>query len=232
MSVLAIIPARGGSKGVPRKNLCKVGSRSLVGRAINVAIQSPLVDHVLVSTDDDEIAQEARDCGAEVPFMRPPELAGDEIASVAVIEHAVGEYEAVSGRAVSVIVLLEPTVPFRLVTHVTAALERYRRGDCRSVIAVCPLERKPQNILRKCDGETVERYIREPAETFTRRQEMEHLCRLSSGAYVVGRDDFLAERRLVIEPVGYVESGAIESINIDEELDLLLAELVAEKYGL
>ena len=103
---------------------------------------------------------------------------------------------------------------------------------CRSVISVCPLERKPENIFSKDDGQMLERYIEKPLETFNCRQDMDSLCRLSSGIYVVGRDDFMSEGRLVIDPVGYVEMSGLESVNIDEEIDLLLAEIVAERYRL
>lgn len=232
MSVLAIIPARGGSKGISRKNLRQVGGRSLLARAVGAARRCPLVDNVLVSTDDEEIAREALACGAEVPFMRPAELACDTAPTIPVLVHAAHAWETATGRRPTILVLLEATVPFRRADHVTRALQRYRQGDCRSVISVCPLERKPQNILRKCEVGHVERYIRSPLETFSRRQDMSHLCRLSSGVYVVGRDDFLSAEKLVLEPVGYIEMTPTESINIDDELDLMLAELVAEKHGI
>ena len=233
MTVLALIPARGGSKGVPRKNLRVIGGRSLLARAVEATRASGVVDHILVSTEDAEIAVEAKRAGADVPFTRPRELATDEAPMVPVIEHAIAAFEARNpGAHVSTLVFSEPTLPFRNAAHVRAAVERFRRGDCRSVIAVCPLERKPHNIFVKKDDGTLERYIREPCETFVRRQEMNHLCRLSSGVYVVGRDDFFTAKALVVEPVGYTEMSLIESINIDSDVDLMLAEAVAERYGL
>ncbi|OGT89678.1 MAG: hypothetical protein A2286_10170 [Gammaproteobacteria bacterium RIFOXYA12_FULL_61_12] len=232
MSVLAIIPARGGSKGVPRKNLRLVGGKSLLVRSVESARQCPLIDNVLVTTEDEEIARAAAVAGAEVPFLRPAELAGDIIATIPVLDHAVTAYEEATGRRPTVLVLIEATVPFRRSELLTAAIERYRQGDCRSVISVCPLERKPQNIFVKGDAGHLERYIKSPLETFTRRQDMEHLCRLSSGVYVVGRGDFMDSRKLVLEPTGYVETSARESINIDDELDLMLADLVARTYGI
>lgn len=232
MSVLAIIPARGGSKGVPRKNLRQVGGKSLLARAVETARQCPLIDYVLVTTEDEEIAREAAGAGAEVPFLRPAELAGDTVATIPVLVHAVSAYEEVTGRHPTVLLLIEATVPFRRSELLTAAIERYRQGDCRSVISVCPLERKPQNIFVKGDDGHLERYIRSPAETYARRQDMEHLCRLSSGVYVVGRDDFMAGKKLVQEPAGYVETSVRESINIDDEHDLMVADLVAKTYGI
>jgi CMP-N-acetylneuraminic acid synthetase len=230
MSVLAIIPARGGSKGVPRKNLRQVGGKSLLVRAVEAARECSLIDNVLVTTEDEEIAREAASAGAEVPFLRPAELAGDTISTIPVLVHAVSAYEEATGRRPTVLLLIEATVPFRRSELLTAAIERYRKGDCRSVISVCPLERKPQNIFVKAGSGHLQPYIMSPLETFTRRQDMEHLCRLSSGVYVVGCDDFLAARSLVQEPTGYVEMSARESINIDDELDLMVADLVAETY--
>ena len=169
---------------------------------------------------------------AEVPFLRPPELATDESAMTPVIVHAIAAFEAQSRTTISTLVFLEPTLPFRTAANIRAAIERFRQGNCRSVIAICPLERKPQNIFVKRDGQLIERYIREPRETFVRRQDMSRLCRLSSSVYVVGRDNFLDRRELVLDPIGYVEMTNVESINIDSEIDLMLAEIVAQRYRL
>lgn len=232
MVTLALIPARGGSKGVPGKNLIKLSGRSLIERAVTACLDSGSVDHVVVSTDDAEIAAEAKRAGAEVPFVRPVELARDDTPIGPVIEHGIKAFEDWLGARVKTLVFTDPTVPFRNARHVADAVARYDRGDCRSVISVCPLERKPENIFVKNTDETLRRYIVAPREEFHRRQDMASLCRLGSGIYVVGRDDFMAERRLVIDPVGYTEMSRLESVNIDEEIDLLLAEIVAERHQL
>lgn len=189
-----------------------------------------MIDHVVVSTDDEEIAAEARRCGAEVPFQRPAALASDKSAIEPAIKHAIDNFERAAGLAVQTLVLIEPTSPFRNAGHVRAALERFQARDCRSVISVCPLERKPENIFAKSDG-LLQRYIRD-AVPYVRRQDMGHLCRLNSAVYVVGRDTFKETGRLIVEPVGFVEMTGMESINIDEELDLAVAEVVASRFGL
>ena len=228
MTVLAVIPARGGSKGVPRKNLQMVANRSLLQRAIRSA-SSSRIDHILVSTDDEEIRQAALDVGAEVPFLRSPKLSGDLTTSVDSVANAVSTYENWIGKYVSIVVLLEPTSPFRTVAHVDAALEMMTAGCYRSVVSVCALERKPENIFIK--AASLEKYIRDPSESFSRRQDMKHLCRINSAIYVVGRNDFMLERRFILEPVGWIEMSNEESINIDSELDLELAEIVARRLG-
>lgn len=232
MTVLALIPARGGSKGVPGKNLRPVAGRSLLERAIDAVRGSGVVDRVLVSTDSEEIAEVAMKAGAEVPFLRPVELATDRAPMDPTIRHAIDAFESHAGVTVDTLVFTEPTIPFRTAAHVERAVQRFRRGDCRSVIAVCPLERKPENIFAKDANGHLTRYIREPRQRFANRQEMDALCRLSSGVYVVGRDTYLSVGHLVVEPVGFIEMTALESINIDEEIDLMLAELIAERYGL
>ncbi len=108
------------------------------------------------------------------------------------------------------------------------AVARAKRGDVNSVISVCPLERKPQFIFAK-EGDRLERYIKEPNETFERRQDMGHLCRLSNVVWVVRAVEFLANRRLLMEPVGYVESDGVEQVNIDEPLDLDFADFLARR---
>ena len=230
MLTLAIIPARGGSKGVKRKNLRRIGGLSLLQRAIDGARKSGMIDHVLVSTDDQGIQEEAARAGAEVPFLRPAPLADDQAASADVVAHAIEQFERLSGETAHTIVLLEPTSPFRNAENIRRALLKFAEGTCRSVVSVCPLERKPENIFVK--GPTLEPYIKQPHERFARRQDMHHLCRLNSAVYVVSRDAFMQERRFLLDPIGYVEMTPLESINIDEELDLEFAELVAKEYGL
>lgn len=232
MVTLALIPARGGSKGVPGKNLIELSGRSLIERAVTACLESGSVDHVVVSTDDKNIAAEAQRAGADAPFIRPAELAHDDTPIVPVIEHGIKAFEYWLGARVTTLVFTEPTVPFRNARHIADAIARYGKGDYRSVVSVCPVERKPENIFVKSAGHTLERYIVEPRETYRRRQDMASLCRLSSGIYVVGRDDFMAQRRLIIAPVGYIEMSALESVNIDEEIDLLLAKIVAERHRL
>lgn len=225
--MLALIPARGGSKGVPGKNLCEIDGVSLVGRAINVARGVADINHILVSTDSKEIAEEAKRYKATVLGARPPHLSSDTAAMIDVIKYEIKRYESEFDQKISTLVLLEPVVPFRTSDHVRRAIELYNTQIEGSVISVCPLERKPENIFIK-KSNRLNRYIVGDVEQFACRQEMSHLCRLSSGVYVVGRDDFMKQGKLVIEPIQYVEMTQEESINIDSLLDLNLARLYAE----
>ena len=231
MTTVALIPARGGSKGVPGKNLRRIGGRSLVTRAIESARLSGVADHIVVSTDCDYIAEEARNCGLDIPFMRPDELAQDTTPIGPVIDHAISSIENLIQNPITTLIYLEATVPFRTGIHVRKAFDRFQEGDCGSVITVCPLERKPENIFEKIRDGEVEKYIKLPDEKFSTRQEMDNLCRISSGAYVIGRDTYMEARELIVPPIGYVSMTNMESINIDEELDVLLAETISSKYA-
>ena len=230
MTTLAIIPARGGSKGVSRKNIRQVGLVSLLGRVVRCAFASGVMDYVLVSTEDKEIQQEGLRYGASVPFLRPQNLATDHATMVDTLEHGIRAFEDHVGVKMDTIVLVEPTNPFRKPEKLREAVLLYQDTQVRSVISVCPLERKPENIFVKKENQTVVRFIEKPLVKFNRRQDMAHICRLSSVVYVVGRDDFMAEKKLILEPTGYIESSHIEAVNIDEELDLEFAEFLSNKY--
>lgn len=134
--VIAIIPARGGSKGLPRKNVLPINGRPLIEWSIVQALATPGIDTVMVSTDDDEIAAVARQAGAEVPFMRPAELARDDTATEPVLLHALDWYRD-NGRDHAVMILLQPTSPLRQPGSIAAALDRFRETGADSLLSVC-----------------------------------------------------------------------------------------------
>ncbi len=226
MTILAVIPARGGSKGVPRKNLRAVGGKSLLQRAIESA-SSSLIDRVLVSTDDTEIQRVAQNWGAEVPFLRPKNLATDFTSSIDSVQNAVSSFEKWSKESISIIVILEPTSPFRNSYHVSQAVDQFVSNSINSLVSVCPLERKPENIFLK---ETfLRKYIQLPNDNFTRRQDMSHLCRINSAIYIVRKETLFENNKIINEPIGWIEMNHEESLNIDSEIDLELAELLVHK---
>jgi N-acylneuraminate cytidylyltransferase len=119
--VLAIIPARGGSKGLPRKNILPLGGLPLIGWSVNAALNSKYVDRVILSSDDEEVCTVAQELGCDVPFKRPSELATDTANTASVVSHAVGQ----CGDGYDIILLLQPTSPLRTVTDVDNALELF-----------------------------------------------------------------------------------------------------------
>ena len=223
MGVLAVIPARGGSKGIPRKNLRLLCGTPLVVHAIRTALAAKRIDRVVLSTDDDEIAVVGSEAGAEV-IMRPPHLADDVAPTIPVLQHAIDTL-ADGGWQAKVVVVLEPTSPFRSAATVDACVAKLDDDKVQSAITVTQLERNPYNIFTVNNGRAV-RFIREPEGVFTRRQQFTHLKRLNGCVYVT-RADLVRSGCILGEPMQVVEMTGEESINIDTPLDMEIANLVA-----
>ena len=152
-ATIALIPARGGSTRVPGKNLAEVGGTPLVGRAVTCAREAELIDRVILSTDDPAIAAVGEEYGAEVPFLRPAELADDTAPMAGVVSHLLDEIDV---AAAAVIVVLQPTVPFRTPGDVDAAVGKLRGGDVTSVVGVTRYETPPQRACAvDADGQLV-----------------------------------------------------------------------------
>ena len=145
---IAVIPARGGSKRIPRKNIKSFGGRPIIAYAITAAINSGLFEHVLVSTDDEEIASIAKDWGAEIPFVRPAELANDFAATVPVLTHAIQECEAL-GWQFSYVCCIYPVVPFIKVADLQGALKLLELGHADYCFPVTEFPSAIQRALRK-----------------------------------------------------------------------------------
>ena len=147
--ILAVIPARGGSKGIPRKNLATIAGEPLVVHSIRHAQGSRLIGRVVVSTDDPEIAAVATRAGAEVPFLRPKELAEDHVLDWPVFEHALSYLSEHEGYRPEIVVHLRPTVPYRRPEWIDAAIELLRsRGDADSVRSVSAVQQHPYRVFR------------------------------------------------------------------------------------
>lgn len=134
--VLGLIPARGGSKGIPRKNLAPLAGRPLIAHTIEASLQARCISRLIVSTDDPEIAEIAKQNGAEVPFMRPADLASDQSGALEVIKHAIHTLETSEGWRADVVVYLQPTSPLRRAEHIDAAVEMLVAKQADSVVSV------------------------------------------------------------------------------------------------
>src|SRR5688572_21258442 len=128
--VLAVVPARGGSKGLPLKNLRRLGGVPLVALVGRVIAELPEIDRSVVSTDNEEIAAVAESAGIAAPFRRPAELSGDLIGDVAVLTHALQATESIDGMRYAIVVMLQPTSPLRAAAHVRTCLETLVSRDC------------------------------------------------------------------------------------------------------
>lgn len=222
--ILGVIPARGGSKGVERKNIRPVCGKPLIAWTIETALASRhLLHDVVVSTDDREIATVAESCGAKVPFLRPRALAGDEVPMVPVLQHAVKAMEQADSVRFDWVCLLQPTDPLRTVEDLEGAVELAARGGCDSVISVVQVYSVHPMLMKRIEDERLLPWCVEEKEG-TRRQDYAPPAYMRNGAIYLTRRDVLMEKGSiwgdVIRPFVMPEE---RSISIDSELDMKLA---------
>mgnify|MGYP003700703691 CR=1 FL=1 len=224
MTTLAVIPARGGSKAIPRKNVRPLAGRPLLAWSIAAARAARLVDRVVVSTDDAEIAEAARAAGAEVPFLRPAELAGDEVHSVHAVLHAVDWLEAEEGRTPERVVMLLPTSPLRAAADLDRAITLLQERGAPSVISVCGAA--PHGSLRWLrDGRLVP--LDQGGERNFQRQEVEPLYAVNGSIYVADTAALREHRTFHIDGALGSIMPKRRSIDINSLEDFALAEALA-----
>jgi N-acylneuraminate cytidylyltransferase len=217
MSTIAVIPARGGSKGVPGKNLRPVGGVPLVVRAVNAAQSSALIDTVYVSTDDHRIAATASEAGAEV-IERPAELSGDEAGSEAALLHALEQLDDYP----QVLVFIQATSPFIDVPALDRAIERVRDGEDDVVFSAV----ETYEFLWTASGEGVNH---DPS-TRPRRQDREPHYRETGAFYVMDAAGFREARHRFFGSIGIAEVDQRSAIEIDNLTELELANVIEEKW--
>jgi len=228
-NIIAIIPARGGSKSVPRKNIRLLNRRPLMYYTIKETQKSKYIDRLFVSTEDGEIAEIARGYGAEV-ISRPVELAQDDTPSLPVYQQVIEHLEEVGTFYPSVIVILQPTSPLRTVEDIDDAIEKFLKIDCDSVVSVCEAEHPPE-WLYKLEGDRLKPLV-ERGNRVTRRQDAPKTYRLNGAVYVTTRDTLIKQNTTTGNDTAAYIMPLERSIDIDTELDLKVAEIVMkEKRG-
>jgi len=226
MEVLGVIPARGGSKGIPRKNLAPLGGRPLIAYTCDAARESRRLTRVVVSTDDEEIASVAGRLGIEVPFLRPASLAADDTPMVEVLVHAVASLEARDAYRPAAIVLLQPTSPFRRGGHIDAAVDLLESSGADSVVSVVavPHQFTPSSLLR-LDGDRVVPWTEGTAPT--RRQDKPLLFARNGPAVLAVRTRVLVEQNALYgADTRGLPMTREESLDIDDTFDLEVADLL------
>ena len=225
--VHAFVFARGGSKGVPGKNLRPLGGLPLVAHSVRFALDHPRIDRVIVSTDNEAIAEAARRAGAEVPFLRPAELATDEAPEHLAWRHAILEIFGPE-PGFDVFVSLPSTCPLRAPGDVSLALDRFLAGGADTVVAVTEARAHPAfNIVRMDEAGLLTRYA--PLPGITRRQdappahELTAVCFVSSPRFILASDHYFEGR------VAAVEVPPERAVDIDTEMDLAFAEFLWER---
>ena len=231
MNVLGLVPARGGSKGIPRKNLADLGGRPLIAWTIAAARASQALDRVVVSTDDAQIAAVARSLGAEVPFLRPADLADDRAPALAVMRHAVEALDAQGWRA-DTVVYLQPTSPFRTAAQIDAAVALLAAGGCDTVVSVMPVPHAftPGSLMRDRGG-LLEPLEPAAAQSFRRQDKPVLYARNGPAILALRRGAVFEARTLYAGRTKALEMSRLQSLDIDGPEDLAVAEALRPLLG-
>lgn len=226
MNVLGVIPARGGSQGIPRKNLALVANRPLLAYTCEAALYSKRLTRSILSTDDEEIARVGRQCGIEVPFFRPTALARDETPMVDVLRHAVSWLAEQEGYSADLVVLLQPTSPLRRAEHIDAAIDLLIENGADSVVSVVevPHQFNPVSVMRIEDGRLLP-FL--PGRTIPCRQDKPRVYARNGPAVLAVRRDVLETKASLYgdDCRPYVMDAKV-SLDIDAPSDLELAALL------
>lgn len=227
--VLCVIPARGGSKGLPGKNIMMLAGKPLIAHTIGHALASRYIDRTIVSTDDGEIARAAVANGAEVPFRRPSELASDYSGTMEVLAHAVEEMETGHGYSFEILVLLHATAPLRRPGDIDNCIDLLAEKGARNVFSVTRAQRNPyfNMVETKPDGKVG--LVR--SGSFTTRQDAPPVYEMNSSIYVWWNERFKKERSIFSGGSVIYEMPRERSIDIDDCLDFRMAEMLMKGDG-
>jgi CMP-N,N'-diacetyllegionaminic acid synthase len=222
--VLALVPARGGSKGVPRKNIRIIGGKPMIAWTIEAARGSRYIDRLVLSSDDQAIIDVAVECGCEAPFVRPAELASDEADAMSVIRHAI----AMLPEQFEYLVLLQPTSPMRLTQDIDAAIERCVGRGAPACVSICEAEKSPFWMLELDAQGTVHPLF--PADQIPHRRQDARAIFALNGAVYVGRTDHLRLGGTFLAPgaIGYPMPKE-RSLDVDTELDLAIVDFLLKR---
>ena len=226
--ILGFIFARGGSKGVPGKNLRLLGGKPLIAHAIESALASQRLDRVVVSTDCPKIAQVAMEYGADVPFMRPQELATDKAPERSAWQHALQEMEALEGERIDVLVSIPPTCPLRLPEDVDQCVEELLQSDTDMVLTVTETGSNPYFNMITRDKQGYAHLAIKPSAKIKHRQDAPDVYDLRAVAYAIRRDPLLKYDSIFDSRARVVLVPQERAIDIDTDFDFMLAEFILD----
>lgn len=226
--ILGIIPARGGSKGIPHKNIKEILGKPLIAHTIEKSLKSRYIDHLIVSTDDRQIADIARQYGGEVPFLRPAELASDSARSIDAIKHALLTMEDMDGVRYEYIVYLEPTSPNRSVEDIDRAIELFLASDADSLASIVEVSQYHPILMKTIENGLLKPIFKEEPEGMPRQEYTPKVYMRNGAVYVFRRENVLQRilwGKSVLPYIMPIERSAC----IDDLNDWLLAEIWMEK---
>lgn len=222
--ILAIIPARGGSKGIPGKNIKLLGGKPLLQYTVEAARESRLLSRVILSSDDPEIIAVAKSLGLEVPFVRPVALATDAAGSLEVVQHVLHEL-ANLGDHYDAVCLLQCTTPFRAPGSIDAAIQKFLETDCDALVSVreVPAEFNPHWVFED-DGSGILNCATGDSEIIKRRQDLPKAYFRDGSIYITKTDVILKKHSLYGDTTGYIISKGERYVNLDTMADWEQAE--------
>ena len=229
MNVLAIIPARSGSKGVPNKNARLLGGKPLIAYSIEQAQSSIFIRDIIVSTDSEEIGEMAKRFGAQVPFIRPAHLSSDTAKSIDVVIHAV-EFLKEQGKNYDAVILLQPTSPFREVSLIDSAITQFSSSDMDSLVSVSqvPYEYNPHWVYEINENGFLSLATGEK-QIIPRRQDLPQAFHRDGNIYISSVEVLLKKRSFYGEKLGFIETKSEINVNIDTMDDWDEAERFLKK---
>ncbi len=219
--VLGIIPARGGSKTIPRKNLKILVGKPLIAWTIEEAQQSEYIDRLILSSEDAEIIQVAREWGCEVPFVRPLELAQDDTPGIEPVIHAINTI----GEKYDYIVLLQPTSPLRTLKDIDACIRHCIQEDAPACVSVCAVEKNPYWMHTLNESQRL-LPLMQAGHSFERRQDLPPVYAENGAIYIAQTNYLLKQKNFISEETLAFIMPAERSLDIDTEMDFSFCELI------
>lgn len=226
-NILAIIPARGGSKRLPGKNIKILAGKPLIAYAITAAKKSKLVNRVIVSTDDKEIAKIAKKYGGEIPFMRPARLATDRAKTISALLHAVKFMEKEEKTVFDIIVLLQLTTPFTTSEDIDSAINTLLKTKTKSCVSVCPVSERPE-WMYSLKGNRAKPFINFKKQAYASHFLPKAYC-LNGAVYAIFRDTLIKEKKIFDNTsISAILMPRERSCDIDEPLDFEIAKVISK----
>jgi CMP-N,N'-diacetyllegionaminic acid synthase len=222
--VVCVIPARGGSKGLPGKNIKNFCGKPLIAYTIEQAIQSEYVDRIIVSTEAEEIAQISLEYGAEVPFMRPMDLAGDSIATVDVLLHAINWLEEADRYEFDILLLLHTTTPLRSVEDIDKSIDLLVEEKADNVFSVAEAHRNPYFNMVEINNSGYAGLVKQG--NFTTRQEAPMIYDMNASIYVWWKELLKEKKKIFLDKTKIYVMPKERSIDIDDNIDFKIAEII------
>jgi len=227
--IIGVIPARGGSKSIPRKNIKILQGKPLVVYTIEEAKKSNYLTHLVVSTEDEEIKNISLKYGAEVPFLRPKELATDDALAIPTVQHAVITVEKIKNIKYNYVIMLQPTTPLRETEDIDKALAMLIEADADGVISVVDVDNWHPMKMKKFDENSYLIDYKTPPVENPPRQILPKVYMVNGAIYATKRDVFMEKNTFKGEKcLGYIMPPE-RSVNIDTEIDFLIAEYYLRK---